>query len=317
MAGILVERSLGDPTLRLVRGQRNPGGPRACELRGVRQRELVLQGVGVEPREPLDQVHRGRGHAPGRRPAILRPVHEARGVDHQRLALPATANGAVPLWHRARRAVAQWDDASVAEHLVDDHDVVRRLQDLVVRVVAQPEHRHAVGEAAFSRVYVDPRVTGPVHAIRNLQALPLTHRGRVRDPSIPGIDDERGAPVGHDARARVEPDLVVGAGVSARDRALDESGPVGARFEGRGLFLGEEWLLRQFGGALERGEGRAGPDALEIRVAPRRARGRLGGGSLGRQPEQRGDGDERGRVSRHLEASRSGLRSPCRDHLSV
>ena len=47
------------------------------------------------------------------------------------------------------RRVAERDDARVVHHLVEEHDVVRGLQDVEVGVVAREQVRHADGDAAL------------------------------------------------------------------------------------------------------------------------------------------------------------------------
>ena len=86
--------------------------------------------------------------APGVVPPVVRPVREVARLHYKRVALPAAARFAVPLRDVRVRAPVQRDDAPLVEHLVEDHDMLRGLEDLVVRVVAEPDLRQAVAEAA-------------------------------------------------------------------------------------------------------------------------------------------------------------------------
>ena len=71
---------------------------------------------------------------------------------------------AVPLRDAGLRAAVGGNDPALMLHPVQDHDVGRRLEDPVVRVVAEPDLREPVTEAPLGRVEVEVRVpgTGPV-----------------------------------------------------------------------------------------------------------------------------------------------------------
>ena len=184
------------------------------------------------------------------------------------------------------RAPVDGDDpvaAAALAGLVVDGDVARRLDD--PRVAAerrQPVAQAALGEAA---------VLGPVGAVHPLGAVvarqllergpapavglhaPAPRRGQRRHPSVGRIHDERRALPG--ALHRLV-DGVVGAGDVQR-RARLRPGVEAAqrrplRIQGRALLVGEALLAGELRRPLERRRRRVGPDALQVRLAPRRPR---------------------------------------------
>jgi len=94
------------------------------------------------------------------------------------------------------------------EHLVEDHDMLRGLEDLVVRVVAEPDLRQPVAEAALAGVEVQKGVPGT----GNVRTLVVTRGGGIRNPAVRRVDNQRRAPARVPGRAAVEPQVVVEAG---------------------------------------------------------------------------------------------------------
>ena len=71
------------------------------------------------------------------KPVVLPSVNEVRGLDDERIALPVAANISIPLTDIRvdMRPRVDWNDATLAKHLVENHDVVCRLDNLMIRVV--------------------------------------------------------------------------------------------------------------------------------------------------------------------------------------
>src|SRR5258708_5693263 len=87
-------------------------------------------------------------------PFLLAAVSELDCVDNQRVAFPVAASVAQPLRDAGVGARVQGDDRVLVVVLVQDRDVIPRLEDLVVIVVAAVIDLHAVGDAAFAGVHV-------------------------------------------------------------------------------------------------------------------------------------------------------------------
>ena len=312
----------------------------------VLHRELVPDCLRVDAGEAFDDVQRlGRSFVVG----LLVEVDR---VHHQRVALPAPAGVARPL-PDARRQVgaAEGDDAGrVVAHLLHDDDVVGGLEDLEHVVVGRRHHRRALvppDQAAFlQRARVVVVVRGLVDVVDEMPTRPPARRFAVhrlrnarRDPPVRRVDDQGRAP----ARERLprffrQPDGVVVVDVllrlaghgqplllrigrenAARPQRVDPVlGHEGREF-GR-LLLGQERALGQRLRAFQRRVGGAGPDPLQVGVAPGRPRaGALRRLTRRRQGKHTG-GDDRsqqrntvssahGASSRHM-VSRTGI-MPC------
>ncbi len=192
------------------------------------------------------------------------------------------------------RAAFERDDACLVDHLVQDDDVARRLQDAVARPVSGREDaaRHAARDAPLPRRVVHVGV-GQVD-----QVVVAARAGVVanRDPPVGRVDDHRPAPrvAGRAARpvgeaAHFALRLRLGGRhprrlVRAREPTRKRGQPLEVRLVGR----------------LERGRVEVGPDALDVRLTVRGQRRRPGLIRLGsdragsqRQREPEGCSDER------------------------
>ena len=143
MARVFVQRIVRSP-----HGHRN--GPRLRERRRIIDRELVRHRVGVDPREPLDQMHVrpnqrdpivGVSEAPS---SVVGLVGEVRRLDHQCVAFPVAPRVAEPLPNRRRgmRAIVQGHDPCLMNHLVEQYDVAWRLKHLNATVVVKQAGNH-------------------------------------------------------------------------------------------------------------------------------------------------------------------------------
>jgi hypothetical protein len=173
------------------------------------------------------------------------------------------------------------DDPRVVDHLVHEHDVIGRLQNLHVVVIRPREHRRPGVEqqAAFAEGTIlgavgrvlPPRVGagGSAH---------LAVRGQGGNPSVRRIDDQRAARLPVHPRhvdPAVPPELVVRAGnVGGGIRvAIVAVAPLGgALLELLRVRVGQEFAARELGGPLERRDRRKVPDALQVRMPVDRAR---------------------------------------------
>ena len=244
----------------------------------VAHRELVAQRVGVDARDPLDQVQVGA------RPSERGLAQEVRGNDDERVALPAPARVADPLPEPVRQGCAsvEGDDAGVVHHLVEDDDVVGGLEELHVVVVDARRHRRtrvepeeaALGYPAVLRAVC---VT-PAEEARQL-AAGRGVRPHGRDAPVGRVDDQRGA-LPLERVALLEPDglLVADARLERRGGRRRVAGPAAL---GQGLlplrrFLGAEGLAPgEIVRPLHGGGGGEVPKTLEVRVSVRRAERRL------------------------------------------
>src|SRR3982074_2747776 len=68
-------------------------------------------------------------------------AQEVRGVNDQGLAFPMPPQGAHPLAQMAVRTAIHRNDPRVVNHLVEDHDVLLRLEQLDILVVRCRGHR--------------------------------------------------------------------------------------------------------------------------------------------------------------------------------
>ena len=292
MAGVLIERAFGHAASLLIGRERESGRPRPREHGRIGHRELVVERLGIDPLEALDHPQIRPGRPPARRPPVVGLVGEAGRLDHERITFPAAAGFAHPLGEVRSRPAVQRNHANVVEHLGGDRDVVRCLHDQVVVVVARPvRNRHAVGQTAFARVEIDIAVARPGAVVPRVPAGERPPFGRIRNPAIGRIDDERAAAVRNDRRRGIEPDLVIGARISLRSLRLAGGPAARSRFEGVGLFPGEHRLVGKFARPLERRNGGPGPRPLQIRRPPGRAKGRRIRAGRRRLPGKRSPGE--------------------------
>ena len=268
MAGVLEHRLV-------AQHQGDPHRPGPGPHRRVGDGDLVVEGSGTRPGQPLDEVE-----AVGR-PAEVGGRREVGRFDHQRVALPVAARVAVQLPHGPGqvRLPGQGDDPRVVNHLVHEDEVVRVLEDLEIAVVARAQPREPVGDAALRQRPVGEAVGGMRAAVGGGGAEPLARlRGHRGDAAVRRIDHQRGAvvevPLG-------DPELVVVAGrgvVGGRLHPLDGrqhelvaeqrvavADRVGGRHpQRRQLLLAEGLAARPRLGALERRDVVVGPDPLQV-----------------------------------------------------
>ena len=191
---------------------------------------------------------------------------------------------------RVRTAVER-DDPRVVNHLLLDRDVLRRLHDQEVVVVAAGQLRHAARDTALGKVALLGVVVAIVAARGASLAPPLAFRRERRHPAVRRIDDERGL---LEQTAFLPPELVVGARVAVRRRRI-----MVAQAKPGELLLGVELLHAERGRPLQRSLCRVVPDALQVGTAvrgPRHGAGRraLAGDDLA-AVKDRGAGRERQR----------------------
>ena len=171
------------------------------------------------------------------------------------------------------RATVDRDDPRVVDHLVVDHHVAGRLDDLVRVVVSGREHagRRATRDAAIPHAHELVRIA----FVRAVVVARRFRFGTQRHAAVRRVDDERGAQSRHDAIARIEPELVVAADVSATRPSVF----IAARrrllpLDRLGLRFGQKRLVAQARRALERRERGIGPDALHVGLTVRGSRRR-------------------------------------------
>src|SRR5262249_27575447 len=106
--------------------------------------ELVVDGVGRRTGEPLNDSQGlvGRGKSERGLAGVVG------GFDDERVAFPSTARVADPLSDVGTSASIERDDPRFGHHLVSNRNVVGRLDDLVVVVVAGRKGRYAVVQEA-------------------------------------------------------------------------------------------------------------------------------------------------------------------------
>ena len=187
--------------------------------------------------------------------------------------------------------------------------MVGRLQNLIVVIVEAGHHGagHAARDAAIVEVQVLPGLELRAVAHGRERRVALAHAVRLRGVSAVGrIDDERRlvAP-----QAAVEPEAVVGPGLSGRRRAVAVR--LGLRVEFGALLRREQRLPLEVVGPLERRRRPVRPDSLQVGVAPRRARRLLR--CEGRDAKRRDDRRDRRRPQQtpvqtpHLTPPASGI----------
>ncbi len=210
-------------------------------------------------------------------------------------------------------ATVQRHDARIVHHLVEDDDVVRRLEDLNVLVIAG-RHDRRTGVEPQETPFGQPAVLRPVrpdaadaepHRTLRLAVLGcLTRhpRARARDPAVRWVDDERRPPVVDDAGAAVEPEVVVAAHISAHRQRFgaDLAGPVGVDGGLDGLRLDlRRFLCRQQRLAilrpLQRRQRPEVPDPLQVRFPVRQTRRPALGAGRGRQSDHDRERRQRGK----------------------
>ena len=226
VAGVLEQVARSHPPPRLVRRHREADGPRPGEADRVGDRRFVVDRVGIDSREPLDYAQTRGRRAPDVAEPILRPIRKVAALDHKGVPVPSASRLTVPPRDAGPRAAVDRNDAAHMVHLVQDHHVGRRLEDLVVRVVAEPDLRQPVAEAPLPRVEVEVRVpgAGPV------RPLVVARRGRVGDSAVRRVDDQRRAPTRLPGGTLVEPEGVV---AEAAVGSVVDVPPAGARSAGR------------------------------------------------------------------------------------
>ena len=185
-----------------------------------------------------------------------------------------------------RRAAVERDDARLVDHFVGDHDVARRLHDLVAGVVDRRRQRadHAARDAAVVEAAVRVRIRGAAAlGCRTYGGLPRLARFRHRrHAAVRRIDDQRrlvlriaalepmrrrrDGPADGAAGCRRAFSSSKSALSSSSCRANSASAPCTLP---RSASCGAQLLVALHRHADHR---RAGPDAGEIGVAPRRAR---------------------------------------------
>ena len=150
-------------------------------------------------------------------------AQEVRRVDHQRVAVPASARVSRVLREPDVGTAVERDDARVVHHLVHNHDVVRRLQDQHVVVVRAGHHRRTgvepqetpVGQAAVG-VGVGESVSDVGRPDPRLGLKRLA----VGDATVRGVHDQRRALVPGQLDAAFVPELVVAADAALRERLI-------------------------------------------------------------------------------------------------
>src|SRR5713101_8809974 len=107
--------------------------------------------------------------------AVLR---EVRGVDYERVAFPMPDGvaGQIAYVPRRVRTPAQWHDPGAVDHLVEDHHMVGRLNDLHV-VVVRARHHGRSGVEAQDAAFRDGTVLRVVKEVLALR-LSLLRFGR-------------------------------------------------------------------------------------------------------------------------------------------
>ena len=182
------------------------------------------------------------------------------------------------------RASVGRDHARSTQHLDLNSDVSRTLSDPVVVVVGRRTHRarHAASDAALEGAAIEPGVSSASIRAGTSKRRPLALIarallclfGQLRHATIRRIDHERGA-WRRDLGATVPPEVVVGAlDVAACPfRSPFIAGLFLRAFLERGHFLlREELAARHIRGSLERRDRSVRVGALQIGLAPGRAR---------------------------------------------
>ena len=267
MAGVLVEQAV-------EARHGNRCGPRCRVLRRIADREPVVEGPVVGPREAL--LDHGGLAAPEDGQGAAVDGDEVGRLDDQRVALPAAARVPQPLPNPSvrMRPPVERDDPGVVDHLDEDHDITRRLEDLVVVVVEAGHHR--AGQPARDAPLVQVAVfrSGRLPAaIRLAPGAPLGLRRRQRGQSAVGrVDDQR---CSRHPDAPLDPEVVVRPGL-ARPRvdAPLLPGHVARRVPSHSFLFRQELPSVQVGGPFQRGRRGVRPAPLQVRVAPRGTRRR-------------------------------------------
>ena len=227
--------------------------------------------------------------------------------DDERLALPMAARHPGELLERRLGDVVDGDDAGVVHHLVQDHHVIRGLEDHHVVVVRARRHRRAGVEAHDAPVHEAAVLVRVVHVLaaigRSLTPRLDGFRGPGRKPPVGRIDDERGPLVVGEVDAPLVPELVVRQHAALRARrvprirrARDGVEEVAVlpralrRLERGGGLRVQGLLLRELPGALQR---RQRPEREESRRCPGRRAGGASARRTGPAPAHRAPGPTR------------------------
>src|SRR5262249_49831889 len=131
----------------LERGHGDCCRPWSRVNRRIIDRHLIVDRVGVEPGEPLDDTRfRAGAENDDAQHPVDGPVVDVGvvgGFDAKRAAIPPAARVPQPLLNlRAHmRTSVERNDPHVMDHLHGNHDVSRRLQDVIVVVVEVAHHR--------------------------------------------------------------------------------------------------------------------------------------------------------------------------------
>src|SRR6188472_124240 len=112
-------------SLLVVALQRDANRPRLRERRRIVDGDGVVDRIGVDAREALDETQRLA------RSSEVGLVREVRRLDHKRVAFPVTAriSQILPNALADVRAPVHWDDPRLVNHLVRDDDEPRALND--------------------------------------------------------------------------------------------------------------------------------------------------------------------------------------------
>src|SRR4030095_16327071 len=149
---------------------------------------------------PLDELHRPTVAEAVPVESDARLVGEVGRLDDERVAFPAPPCGAsiLPDVRAHMRTAVQWDDSRIVNHLVADHDFVRRLQNPVAVPV---DHRHdrandPAGDAAVVQREA-LRIVERAFTEGSLVSRRPSFLGFRRDGwnlAVRGLDDERRLP---------------------------------------------------------------------------------------------------------------------------
>ena len=229
---------------------------------------LVLHDVLRHPLEPLRQLQLRAGAVTVAVQADRRAVGEVRCLDDELVADPAALRVAQILLDRGPRmrpAVGR-DDARVVDHLVRDRDDARALRNL--GPVAVDDAQRGSEDPARDAPLVEGEIRRPVErsvAVGAARHRPLCALGREGRQAAVGWIDNQGRLV-ECASREVETEGADGFLVALGDAALDLLRPL------RELFRVQVEAIAELRGSRHRDAARVvgGPDALEIRIAPRR-----------------------------------------------
>ena len=192
---------------------------------------------------------------------------EIDGVDDQRLAFPVAARVAEQPGHAPVRTPIHRHDPRVVNHLVQNHDVIARLEELHVVVVDRRDHRWTRGSPENAPL-LEREILGRLRGIAS--GAPARARRPARGLAPTAAESCR--PAG----STISDVRLFFRTLFSRSH---QSGPAVALlvlrrcnrlpFERGRLLVGQDGLVREGGGALQGRHGAEVPDAVEVRVAPR------------------------------------------------